>query len=69
MIISSQRPVTFSIRRNGARTEPGSSRVKSLVRYRITGRACFVSDVNTNSPRSPAGITSPVAGSTTSGKK
>ena len=44
MIISSVRPVIYSIRRM-VRAVPGSSRVRSRVRYRTTGNACLVSDV------------------------
>jgi hypothetical protein len=67
MIMSSLRPVTFSIRRNAGRAVPGSSRVRSRVRYRMTGMASFVSDVNSSSPCSPAPSTSVVNGSITSG--
>ena len=45
----------------------GSRRVRSRVRYRITGKAFLVSVVNTSSPSDPSGSTAPVAGSTISG--
>ena len=41
----------------------------SPVRYRITGCACLVGVVRTNSPISPSGSGSPVSGSTISGRK
>ena len=66
IIMSSLRPVMRSIRRIG-RLRPGSSRVRSRVRYRTTGIACLVSEVKTSSPFAPSGSTSPVSGSTISG--
>ena len=66
--MSSLRPVTFCMRRI-ERAVPGISRVRSRVRYRITGHASLVSEVMTSSPISPSGSTSPLAGSMISGKK
>ena len=66
--MSSERPVIFSMRRT-ALAVPGSSRVRSRVRYRTIGIASLVREVRTSSPYSPSSSTSPVSGSTTSGKK
>ncbi len=67
--MSSLRPVILAMRRNAGRAVPGSSRVRSRVRYRMIGSACLLSEVSTSSPGSPSGSTSPVVGSITSGKK
>ena len=67
MIMSSLRPVTLSMRRNAGRAVPGRSAVRSRVRYRMTGMASLVSEVNTSSPVCPSGSTSPPAGSMISG--
>ena len=66
MIMSSVRPVIFCIRRM-VRAVPGSRRVKSRVRYRMTGVACLVREVKTSSPSSPSGSDAPVSGPITSG--
>ena len=64
--MSSVRPEMRS-RRRMVRAVPGKSRVMSRVRYRITGKACLVSEVSTNSPNSPSGSTAPESGSMISG--
>ena len=62
----SLRPVILAMRRI-ARALGGSSRVRSRVRYRMTGIASLVSVVNTSSPSAPSGSTAPVKGSMISG--
>ena len=68
--MSSLRPVMRPMRRCAGRAVPGSSRVRSLVRYRMIGRASLVSEVKTSSPGSPSPSTTVGSkGSMISGRK
>src|SRR5262245_32893320 len=64
-------PETGAVLRDGERGElvftSLTKEALPVVRYRTTGNASFVRDVNTSSPRSPSRSTAPVSGSITSG--